>query len=329
MGFFPRHRLLGRLGAFLALSALLSAPALAEGRGSEAANAPALELFSQGRALLEQRHYADAAAKFEESFRLGHGGGTLLNLALCHELLGRTASAWAEFNEALRRARLDQRPDRESFAAAHLSALEPRLSRLRVVVAASADSDDLKVFRDSMQLGRAAWGTPIPVDPGEQMIEARAPGKRPWKIKVRVAAEGDLVTVQVPVLEDMAKPRAAPVEVERPSNVKRPLGVALGVLGIGALGLGSYFGLHALKKDQESDEQCGRPPTRCNDLARSLESDARASADRATVLFAAGAVALGAGAYLWVTGASQDTAIGLAPGIGGTTAFGVVGRRAW
>src|SRR4030095_12249844 len=123
--------------ALLMLALVLSARVV---RADEPADQGALarELFYQGRELLQAKDYERACAKFAESQRLDPGGGTLLNLALCHELTGKTASAWAEFDQALRMARADQRPDREEFAQTHMSALAPRLSRVRVVVAPKA-----------------------------------------------------------------------------------------------------------------------------------------------------------------------------------------------
>jgi hypothetical protein len=56
-----------------------------------------------------------------------------LNLALCHEQEARLARSWSEFKEAMAVARGDSRRDRENEATTHVSALEPRLSRLTLV----------------------------------------------------------------------------------------------------------------------------------------------------------------------------------------------------
>ena len=94
-------------------------------------------LFQQGRALMADGRIAEACQKLEESQRLDPAGGTILNLALCHEQEGRLARSWSEFKEAMVVAKRDGRRDRELEAANHVSALEPRLSRLTIVVPAA------------------------------------------------------------------------------------------------------------------------------------------------------------------------------------------------
>src|SRR5262249_35450838 len=83
-------------------------------------------LFEQARQLVAAGRYAEACAMFAESQRLDPAGGTLLNLAVCHESEGKMLAAWAEFHEARVQARQDGRTDREDLAAAHIARLESR-----------------------------------------------------------------------------------------------------------------------------------------------------------------------------------------------------------
>src|SRR5689334_3318487 len=137
----------------------------------------ATQLFKEGRNLVDQGHVPEGCRKLEESQRLDPGGGTLLNVALCHEKEGRTATAWAEFTEALGLAKKDDRPQRIELAQSHITAIEPTLSHLVIQVPATSDLPDLEIKRDGSVIRRAAWGTAMPVDPGEHMIEAAAQGK--------------------------------------------------------------------------------------------------------------------------------------------------------
>src|SRR5262245_2520720 len=118
-----RVRSQGQLRRGAASAALLLCVLAGTGRAraepSAEDKALATALFREGRALLAEKRVADACLKFEESHRLDPSGGTILNLALCHEQEGKLARSWSEFNEAIAFARRDYRADRESEAREH------------------------------------------------------------------------------------------------------------------------------------------------------------------------------------------------------------------
>ncbi len=147
--------------ALVAACALVAPRALA----GESDQPLAQQLFEDGRKLLEQGRYAEACPKFAESQRLDPGGGTLLNLAWCHELQGRTATAWSEFHDALAQAQKDARQDREDFARQHIKDLEPKLVRIVVHVAPEVAARNPEITLDRSRLPAAAWETAVPVDP--------------------------------------------------------------------------------------------------------------------------------------------------------------------
>lgn len=292
----------------------------------------ATSLFKEGRALVDQGHIAEGCRKLEESQRLDPGGGTLLNLALCHEKEGRTATAWAEFTEALGIAKRDDRPQRAEFARTHIAQLEPSLSRLVVQVPHAADAPDIEIKRDGSVIGRAAWGSPMPVDPGDHLIEASAPGKVTWKETVNVGPKGDTKTLAVPPLE--AAPPSAASNGAAPTspglvvgnNSAAPGGdgapfagsfdtgsapggsartrsgpspaawVALGI-GVVAAGAGTYFGLRAISLQSEADRDC--PNDRCRGNGAQENSDAIRAANLSTAGLAIGLLGIGFGTYLF------------------------------
>src|SRR5258708_3181546 len=96
-------------------------------RGQEPASEGALAemLYRQGRALIGEGKVSEACPKFAESYRLDAATGTLLNLALCHEIEGKLATAWLEFSRAVALARRDRRHDRVRFAQERLAVIEP------------------------------------------------------------------------------------------------------------------------------------------------------------------------------------------------------------
>ena len=282
---------------------------------SDADRALATQLFNEGRELVMAKQYDAGCAKLLESHRLDPGGGTILNAAICHELAGKTATAWTEFTEALGWAKRDHNAAREQTAQDHLNALAPKLSRITVVVPQEVQLPELVVVRDGSPLGRAAWGSAVPVDRGTHRIEASAPGRVMWTTTIEIAGDSDDKTATVPMLEVQPSPAAPlapfatgsaepapapPATAEEPANPRRI--VALITLGAGAvaLGVGGYFGLRALSKRSESDDACS--PI-CRGDAVTLNDQARSAADVSTVAFGVGLLALGVGGYLFFTSA--------------------------
>ena len=181
----------------VAATAPLASSAVARADGSETNPQIAQSLFDDARTLMEAGRYAEACPKFADSLRLEPAGGTLLNLALCHELEGKTATAWTEFREALSIALRDQRVDRQELAELHIAALAPKLTRLTVVVPESVAARDPEITFDRSRLPSSAWNTAIPVDPGEHRIAMAAQGARRWEALVVATEAGRVYSVEV------------------------------------------------------------------------------------------------------------------------------------
>src|SRR4051812_44477010 len=139
-----------------------SAPAAPRERNPAAAQA----LFDAAKRLVDQGDFAAACPKFQASYELDPGGGTLLNLADCHEHAGHTALAWSTFKDAAVIAERDGRSERVAYARQHIAELEARLVYLRVAVSPEARVAELSVRVDGVPLAEAAWDSALPVDPG-------------------------------------------------------------------------------------------------------------------------------------------------------------------
>jgi hypothetical protein len=191
------------------LPLLLAAGTLSSWAFSQTDPATARVLFNEGRKLTGMNQYAAACPKFEESYRLDPGMGTLFNLADCWEHIGRTASAWARFLEVADTAGRAGQKDREQIARGRATTLEPKLSRL--VVEVKAKDNGLELSRDGQPFGAAQWGTALPIDPGAHTVEARAPQKQPWKTTVDVPANGQTVRVVVQPLPPEVREAPPPI----------------------------------------------------------------------------------------------------------------------
>lgn len=302
------------LGA-LAVASSIASRAAAQPSGQDVATAQAL--FDEGKRLLQAGNAKEACPKLVESQRLDPAGGTLIAIALCHEAEGKTATAWADFTLALGEARKDRRADRETAASEHIRALEPKLTRVKVIVASRASG--LEVRRDGSLIGEAQYGTPLPIDPGEHAFEAKAPQKQTWSSVVNVQGEGKTVEVTIPALADAPVPptppptEPAPAPKPAPAPTSEGLGtqrtLALVAAGIGVVAAGVGVGFAASANAQWSDAERACPNTRCRNPADlALGEDAGRSADVATGLFILAGAGLAAGAALWFTAGSSSAA---------------------
>jgi hypothetical protein len=287
-------------------------PTVALADSSPADQAAAQELFDQGRRLADEGRYAEACAKFEASQRLDPGAGTLLNLATCNQRIGKVATAWTQFNEALSLAIRDGRRDRISFAREHIAVVEPQLPRLTVHVR-SQDIEGVSISIDGAPLGKAAWGVAAPIDPGNHVVAASAPGRLPFKTAVELAA-AETKSVDVPALA--ADPNAA-AKTEEPTSIEQTTSpvranparriageIAIGA-GVLALGAGAYFGVRTMSIWSDANANC--PNDMCSQRGEQLTQDARSAARAADVAIGIGIAALGAGAVLILTSAGASS----------------------
>ncbi len=326
----------GSHGFALASTALAWLFAAAPARAAN--NGAAEELFRQGQALMQAGKYEQACPKLAESQRLDPGTGTLLNLAACHEKEGKLASAWAEYNDAAALAQRDGRDDRVQYCKDHLAAIEPKLARLTINVAAGAEVPGFEVKLDDAVVGGPSLGVALPVDPGPHQISASAPGKRPWQasLTIRVGPSQEAVTIQQLADADGASepvnagapPPPPRAEAGSSGSTQRVVAYGLGGLGIVAAGVGTAFGLTAISKNNESNDK-GCFGNECTAPAASLRKDARSAGTISTVAFALGGVALAGGVALFLTAPSSkhdyraSARVVLGPG-GGAVAIGSV-----
>jgi hypothetical protein len=185
---------------------------------TETRAAVAEALYRQARDLMAAGKLDEACPKLAESQRLDPATGTLLNLASCHERQGKLATAWLEYSDAMVAARRDAREDRVDFARERVTELEPKLSRLTIVLAPDADAPGLTLEFDGANVGRAVLGAPFPVDPGEHSVRASAPGKTAQVFSVNIGPAADQQSLTIGKLAD-APPEPAPAATPTPAPI--------------------------------------------------------------------------------------------------------------
>jgi hypothetical protein len=309
-------------GALAYLVVVLPARAQAQAENKIAAEA----LFDRGVALMKEGKFAEACPQLEQSQAIERGIGTMLYLAECYERLGRVASAWALFREAASAARAEGQPDRADMGAARAAKLEPNLPKLRIQVAAGNQMPGFVVLLNGVTLSSGALAAVFPVDPGDNSIEARAPGYRTFSHVERVAPEGATTVVAVPALDPDPQAVAA-VAVPAPSAValttndgaqpsdaragasrawQRPVGLVVGGLGVVGLAIGSYYGLHAISKDNDADKLCPGSGAGCSSSEGvKLSEQARSAASLSNVFLISGVALVGVGVVLYLTAPAE------------------------
>lgn len=302
----------------LAVLTCASSRARAEPTSEDAALASVL--FEDGRKLMQEGRHAEACPKLEESQRLDPGGGTLLNLALCHEAVGRYATALGELTEARGIARREGRQDRVDLAQEHLDAIGPKLSFLQLDVAKVKDVPGLEIARNGRVISSSVFGTRIPVDPGKHTIEARAPGYQPFSTDVEVTEPGAR-PLEIPALVKLQEP--APTLPPTPAPFVLPpmpppspqeketspfvwAGIGVGAVGAACLTAGAISAGIAATKRSESEDIAPSCENGCSQDAVDRNDEAKVAADVATGTIVAGGIAGAAGIILVVIGLTSD-----------------------
>jgi len=255
------------------------------------------QLFEEGKAMLD-KDLAGACAKFEESLKFNSQAiGTLLNVALCDEKLGRFASAIAKFTEARDRAKEQSMDVHLKAAEQHILALtdkvphvtlkfsEPPLPQTSIVI------DGKLIPFDTI--------ANHPIDPGAHDVVVSAPGHLAFKAPFELTA-GEAKDLAIPRLE-----KSVTVKVK---SSRRTIGKITTATGIAALGTGVVLGLIAKSDYDAATETCdritvdGEQVWQCDSAGFAGTRSARTLGTVGTVVGGLGLAAVGVGAFLWLRG---------------------------
>ncbi|WP_394839159.1 hypothetical protein LVJ94_19920 [Pendulispora rubella] len=276
--------------------------------------ATAQTLFDSAKALMKEERYAEACPLLLNSQRLDPTAGTAINLALCYEKNGQTASAWARYLETVELAARLGQTERERYARERAKALAPTLSYLRI---RGADLPAAAIVqRDGVVVDRALLSNDAPVDPGSHAIQVGAEGYKPWSTEVNVPSGPTHLDVDIPRLERNEPPAAGDMAADVSGASHEDVAASRrrhrtwGFVGLGAgavgVGVGAFFGLRALSQKSDADAKCNG--SLCQAGGPELQDDARRSATFSTVGFGVGLVAAGVGTYLLLTAPSAPAA---------------------
>jgi hypothetical protein len=293
----PRRRRWIVAAVFIAASGTAGASARADAPPVALAEA----LFRDGARLFAGGQIDKACSKFAESQKLDPALGTIFFLAVCHEKQGLTASAWSEFTAATEWAEREDQPERAMLGRKHLSALAHKLATVQI---SATRVSGLELRVDDGPLSSAAMGTPLPLDPGEHLLEARAPGYSPWRTTLMVPRDAAALKVTVPPLSPV-EPDAAPASAQRPSTLPGRSAVPVlawvtaAVTASGVAG-GAVFGEMTFSARDAATRDC--PESRCTPSGFAEIAQARTDATISTVAFGIGLGSAVATAVFWAVG---------------------------
>jgi hypothetical protein len=308
--------------AFVVAAAVCSASAAraqAEGPATPE-EARRTTLYKEGFDAATAGRWADARDRFAAALAIRSSPKVLFSLAQAEEQLGQLAAAGRDYARALDGAKAAGEADVAAASQSAKAALEPRVPTVRVVVqgapGATAKLDDQPF----------AVGTPVPVDPGTHRLVISAPGMRDAQATVAISERQRL---DVPVRLEVAGADATPTTVSPTASDAAPAGQdgsqpeaghsafpwrAVGLIAAGAgvvtLGVGSYFGLQAKSKNDQSNSS-GCSGDTCSSSAAQTRRDAISAGNTSTVLFLAGGVLAAGGIVLWLVAPSSDGSSGV------------------
>jgi tetratricopeptide (TPR) repeat protein len=244
------------------------------------------DLFQEGVALMKKNDCAAAVPKFLSSNRLDPAAASLVNVATCYSKSGRTGSAYRTYLKAAALAEAEHDAALKAQTLQAIAALEPILTKLRLVTTSKAPQLSLTLNGEPISTQGSA---PIPLDPGENVIEAFAPGHESWQRTVSAREPGMLLVVDVPEL--------SPVKAPDNDAHWRTTAIVVGSVGVAGIATGLGFGLSAKSAYDESEAHCDA--NYCSSLGQNLRETAINRATVSTVAVGLGALATAAGVGLW------------------------------
>jgi hypothetical protein len=260
----------------------------------------AAELFRQGREAMKGGNYGAACALFEASQRLDPAPGTLLNVAVCSEKLGRlrrAATALEAFLVTVNSA--DERRARAAALLADVSERTPRVS-IRVPAWASARA---QVLVDGEGIAPEIWKAAMPLDPGRHVLEVRVPSAADQRRTLEVKERDRLV--ETFVFSHRPAPKAAPRASSTRGRGDLPAAFYVS-LAIGVGGLVTAAGANAIVLQEAATVEKECVNKKCKPAGIEAGERGRRFQTVAAVALPLGVAGTALAGYLWLS-ARQDT----------------------
>lgn len=330
------------LGAGVLQLSLLGVANAEEDSATEIAAARTLAV--DGLKLAQAGKCQEAIPKLERSEKLHHSAIVLSRLGECQVSEGKLV----EGTEMLRKVLREPLPANPTPALSKayeraqvvLDAAKPKLAGLTISVA-SPPGAELRLTVDGVVVANTLVDSELPADPGEHVVEATAPGYLKATARVTLgSADKKAVTLRLEVDPNApvptpvnagpeanpgpvaavapartVAPAAPPPEVPPKAPSRAAAYVSWGV-GVAGVGVGTAFGLMAMKDKHNLDGQC--QGSSCPPSSADAVDSAKQKGNISTIAFAVGGAGLVLGTVLYfsIGSGSAETHANSAPARG-------------
>ena len=265
-------------------------------------------------------NYGGACALFEASHRVAPAPGTLLNVAMCSEKLGRLRRAAEALESFL--ATTDSADKRRTRAAALLADVTERTPRVSIRLPKWV-SRDAQVLVDGESIAPEQWKAAVRLDPGRHVLEVRVPRSADQRRTLEVKERDRLVeTFEFPRTPE-PKRDSDPLPRTRTRTGTRTRGelpaafyVSLGV-GVGGLITAAGSSAIVLLEESTVEKECDGPDNKeCSPAGMEAGDRGRRFVTVQAVALPIGVAGMALAGYLWFSAkrdASAKVGIAVAP----------------
>jgi hypothetical protein len=264
-------------------------------------------LFRRGRLALNAAEFEVARDFFERSFRVDPALGTLLNLAVCEEKLGRLLKAHARLQQALAVANPGDK--RRVLITQRLVELEQRIPRLRLELEAPL-APGVELFLDEQPISIHALAADVPLDAGPHVVRCASARSvvcsasvqlgeretRSLRLRIHNETNGDARTSESP--RSGRETSRAPDRAPAHQSPSRTLVWVLGGMGVAGLGMGLAGGLIVLDAKTDVSRHCDVEG--CDSKGRDAAARGKLFSLVSTVSTGLGVGLLGGAAYVFL-----------------------------
>jgi hypothetical protein len=266
------------------------------------------EHFERGVRLYEEQDWRAALIEFERAYALIARFQVLFNVAQCRYQLQDYAGALSAFERYLADGGSKVSEGDRDRVRTTIEDLRGRVAQVRV----EADVSGAEITVDDVLAGTTPLSAPVVVSEGRRKIAASKPGREPVTRVVDVAGR-DSIAVKL-VLPPLAA--SGPTLATKPPKGGKSIAPAIAAFGLGAagIGVGSAFGLVAIKNKSDLDLVCS--DRACPPAAQGQIDTFRRNAVVSTVGFSAGALGIAAGVTWLAFASSRGDSVASSPASG-------------